>query len=154
MERFESQFQFFRLQSRFFKFCESFIPDFENLHYLLHLNESEDDVSEEKDLKNNSFVAICHVNTSFLDNKLNVKDNAAKVLDNRLQGNFISKNVLNLSRRNLAGSEISLLFKGLKFVPTFNTIDKAKLKTELEALSKILRLQWHFRNEENEFDLD
>ena len=44
--------------------------------------------------------------------------------------------------------------KGLNFVPTSNTIDKAKLKTELEALGRILRLKWHFRNEENEFDLD
>ena len=25
---------------------------------------------------------------------------------------------------------------------------------ELEALDRILRLKWHFRNEENEFDLD
>ena len=40
----EGNFQFFRLKSRFFNFCESFIPDFENLHYLLHLNELEDDV--------------------------------------------------------------------------------------------------------------
>ena len=49
---------------------------------------------------------------------------------------------------------ISLLPKGLNFVPTSNTIDKAKLKTELEALGRILRLKWHFRNEEIEFDLD
>ena len=47
-----------------------------------------------------------------------------------------------------------MLSKGLNFVPTSNTIDKAKLKTELEALGRILRLKWHFRNEENEFDLD
>ena len=32
-------------------------------------------------------------------------------------------------------------------------IDKAKLKTELETLTKILRLKLDFRNEENEFDL-
>ena len=25
---------------------------------------------------------------------------------------------------------------------------------ELEALGRILRLKWHFRNEENKFDLD
>ena len=75
------------------------------------------------------------------------------MLDNRLQGNFVSKNVVNLSRRNLTDSKISLLSKGLNFVPTSNTIDKAKLKTELEALGRILRLKWHFRNEENEFDL-
>ena len=39
-------------------------------------------------------------------------------------------------------------------VPTSNTIDRAKFKTELEALGRILTLKWHFRNEENEFDLD
>ena len=61
---------------------------------------------------------------------------------------------MNLPRRNLAGSEISLLSKGLNFVPTSNTVDKAKLKMELEALGRILRLKWHFRNEENVFDLD
>ena len=75
------------------------------------------------------------------------------MLDKRLQGNCLSKNVVNLSRRNLTDSEISLLSKGLNFVPTSSTIDKAKLKTELEALGRILRLKWHFRNEENEFDL-
>ena len=68
--------------------------------------------------------------------------------------NVVSKNVVNLSRRNLTGSEISLLSKGFNFVPTSNTINKAKLKTELEALGRILRLKWHFRNEENEFDQD
>ena len=78
----EGNFQFFRLKSRFFNFCESFIPDFENLHYLLQLNESEDDVSEEKDLENDSSVEIRDVNTSSFDIKLNVKANAAKMLNN------------------------------------------------------------------------
>ena len=140
LERFESCYQFFRIKSRFFNFCESFIPDFENLHYLLHLNESEDDVSDEKDLENDSSVEIPNVNTSSIDSKLNVKDNAAKMLDNRLQGNFVGKNVVNFSRRNLTGSEMSLLSKALNFVPTSNTIDNAKLKTELEALGKILTI--------------
>ena len=76
------------------------------------------------------------------------------MLNDRLQGNFVSKNVVNLSRRNLTGSEMSLLSKEFNFVPTFNTIDKAKVKMELEALGRILRLKWHFRNEENVFDLD
>ena len=74
------------------------------------------------------------------------------MFDNRLQGNFVSKNVVNLSWRNLTDSEISLLSEGLNFIPTSNTIDNTKLNTELEALSRILRLKWHFRNEENEFD--
>ena len=93
LERFESHYQFFRLKSRFLNFCESFIPDFENLHYLLHLNESQDDVSEEKNLENYSSVEIRDVYTSSLDNKFNVKDNAAKMLDNRLQCNFVIKNL-------------------------------------------------------------
>ena len=60
---------------------------------------------------------------------------------------------MNLSRRNLTGSEISLLSKGLNFVRTSNKIDKAKLETELDALGRILRIKWHFRKKENEFDL-
>ena len=33
------------------------------------------------------------------------------------------------------------------FVPTCNNIDKAKFKMELDAFGRILRLKWHFRNE-------
>ena len=76
------------------------------------------------------------------------------MLDNKLHGNFVRKNVANLSRMNLKGSKISLLSEGFNVVLTSNTIDKAKLKPKLEALGRILRLKWHFRNEENEFDLD
>ena len=129
---------------RFFTFCESFIPDFENLYYLLYLNESEDVVSEEKNLEIDSSVEMRDANTISLDNSLNVKDNA-KMWNSRLQGNFVNKNVVNLSRRSLTGSEISLLSKWLNFGLTSNTIDKAKLKTELEVLGRVLRLKWHFR---------
>ena len=64
LERFESHYKCFRLKSRFFDFCESFIPDFENLHHLSHLNESEDDVNEAKYLENDSSVETRDVNTS------------------------------------------------------------------------------------------
>ena len=76
------------------------------------------------------------------------------MLNNRLQSNFVSKNVVNLSRLNITSFEISLLSKRLSFVPGSNKIDKAKIKTKLEALGRILRLKWHFSNEENELDLD
>ena len=78
------------------------------------------------------------------------------MLDNRLQGNFVSKNIVSLSMQKLTNSEIYLLPKiWLNFVvPTSNTKDKAKLKTELGALGRILRLKWHFWNEKNELDLD
>ena len=54
------------------------------------------------------------------------------MLDNRLRGNFVSnfvsKDVVNLSRWNLTGSDISFLLKVLNFVPTSNIVHKAKLK--------------------------
>ena len=54
--------------------------------------------------------------------------NTASLNKTRLEGKFVSKNVVNLARRNLSWSEISLLSKGLKFVPSANEIDRAKLK--------------------------
>ena len=59
---------------------------------------------------------------------------------NGLEGKFVSKNVINLSRRNLSTAEISLLSRGLKFVYTANKIDQAKLKRELEEYGRNLRL--------------
>ena len=72
----------------------------------------------------------------------------------RLEGKFVSKNVINLSRINLSRSEISLLSKGLKFVPSANKIDRAKLKRELEEYGRKLRLMWHFRNDERTFSTE
>ena len=83
------------------------------MHYLLHLNKSQDDASEVKDLKNDIFAEITDLSTSFSDDELNLRDNAAKMLNGRLQGNFVSKKVVNLSKRSLTDSEISLLSKGL-----------------------------------------
>ena len=81
-------------------------------------------------------------------------NNIASQIGVRLEGKFVSKNVINLSRRNLTASEISLLSKGLKFVPTANKIDRAKLKTELEEYGRKLQLMWHFRNDERFFVAD
>ena len=72
----------------------------------------------------------------------------------RLEGKFVSKNVINLSKRNLSRSGISLLSKGLKFVPSANKIDRAKLKRELEEYGRKLPLIWHFRNDEPTFSTD
>ena len=67
------------------------------------------------------------------------------------EGKFVCKNVINLSRRNLSSVEISLLSKGIKFVPTANKIDQANLKRELEEYGRKLRLMWHFRHDERPF---
>ena len=66
--------------------------------------------------------------------------------DGRLKGRFVSGSVVNLSRRELSEEDMSLLSKGLKFSPTPTDIDKAKLKEDLEAYNRRMRLRWHFRN--------
>ena len=55
-------------------------------------------------------------------------------------------------QRQLIKTEISLLSKELKFVPTPNRIDNAKPKQELKVFGRKLRLMWHFRNDERLFD--
>ena len=72
------------------------------------------------------------------------------LLDGRYEGKFVSPNVINLSKRHLSKDEISLLPKGLKFIPTPKHINKARIKEELEICGRKLRLTWHYRNEERE----
>ena len=59
-------------------------------------------------------------------------NNVATYKGERLEGKFVSSNIINLSRRNLSEAEISLLSKGRKFLATVNKIDRTKLKAELE----------------------
>ena len=91
-------------------------------------------------------------NSENIEEERNANGNQGLLLENRLKGNFVSKNVVILSKRNLNDAEISLLSKGL--VPTYNNIDKAKLKMELEAFGRMLRLKWHFRNENKDIHRD
>ena len=56
--------------------------------------------------------------------------------------------MFNLSGRHLNKAEISLLSKGLKFVPTPTSVVRSRLKEELEVFGRRLRLKWFFRNEE------
>lgn len=58
-----------------------------------------------------------------------IDDNKAKLKDNILMGKFVSKNVINSLKSQLTKSKISLLSKELKFVPTPNRLNKAKLKS-------------------------
>ena len=58
--------------------------------------------------------------------------------------------MFNLSRRVLSESEIRLLSKGLKFVPTPVSINRAQLKLDLEEFGRRLKLKYHFRNHVSE----
>ena len=77
--------------------------------------------------------------------------NSCILREGRYEGKFVSPNVVNLSKRNLSDAEISLLSKGLKFVPTPTSLNKAKIKEELEVFGRKLRLKWFFRNDDREF---
>ena len=75
------------------------------------------------------------------ESHLNEEGNAVFILNGRIKGKFVSKKVVNFSKGKPSKAEISLLSKALKFVPTSNHINKAKLKMELEAYGRMLRLK-------------
>ena len=83
-----------------------------------------------------------------------VQLNSATVSNNRCEGKFVSANVINLSNRHLSRDEISLLSKGIKFVPIPKLLNKAKIKEEIEVYGRKLRLMWHFRNDHREVDVN
>ncbi|XP_052262490.1 uncharacterized protein LOC127866129 [Dreissena polymorpha] len=58
--------------------------------------------------------------------------------------------VTNLSKKTLTDAQISLLSKGLKFIPTRKTIDKGKLLTDLSAWERRMRLKEYFYSEDAE----
>ena len=91
-------------------------PDFEN-NEKEGVNSAYDFVSGELSEDNSSDSEVAH----------EIDDKRAKLKDHRLEGKFVSKDVINLLQRQLTKSEISLLSKGLKFVFTPNRIDTAKL---------------------------
>ena len=77
------------------------------------------------------------------------ESNIVEVLDKQLKGKFVSPNFINLSTIILSKEEISLLSKGLKFIPTATSVNKVLIKEELEYFGRQLRLLWYFRNEES-----
>ena len=102
------------------------------------------EVLNEEEKSNNSLVSTGNCSEPGAQANDHQDINTAFYKGLRLEGKFVSKNVFNLSRRNLSPPEISLLSKGLKFVPSANKIDRAKLKRELEEYGRKLRLMWLF----------
>ena len=168
IERFYEHLPHFRFKLDFVKFCNSNIEEFENLFNILTLDNMPGFIEKNKapfnsvenlvvnrhlylDFENNEreeVLSACDFVSGELseddsnDSKVaqETDDNRVKLRDNRLEGKFVSKNAINSSQRQLTKSEISLLSKGLKFVPTPNRIDKAKLKQELDVFWRKLRL--------------
>ena len=170
LERFNEHLPHFQFRSDFLSYCNSQCPEFENLCTLVSINKSskhqegksassqtcQDDINmtevlNEEEKSNDSIDSTG--NCSEPDTQANDHQdiNTAFYKRLRLEGKFASKNVFKLSRRNLSPPEISLLSKSLKFVPSANKIDRAKLERELEEYGRKLRLMWHFRNDERTF---
>ena len=84
------------------------------------------DITDEEVLDKQSLIGCNHS-----DSHSNEEDNDVFILNERIMDNFVSKNVVNLSKWKLTKAKISLLSKRLKLVPTSNHISKAKLKMEL-----------------------
>ena len=166
LARFREHLPHFEFKVDFTSFCESRCQDFDNIYTLLNFNESNNSKNESdmffqasqnnlteflNDIQNNAENEIRNSAEKSLSSKvdkvLNESENVAMFRGNRLEGKFVSKNVINLTRRNLSSAEISLLLKGLKFVPAANKIDQAKLKREVEEYGRKLRLMWHFSQE-------
>ena len=59
----------------------------------------------------------------------------------RIEGQFLNDKVINLSKRALSESEISVLSKGLKFVMTPKELDYSQIKVDLESFGRRLRLK-------------
>ena len=66
---------------------------------------------------------------------------------NRMTGSFVSDHVFNLTKKELSAKEISVLEKGLGFVPNPSNINEADLRRDLREFSRKMRCKWHFRNE-------
>ena len=94
----------------FLEFCNNFVPGFENLYYLLYLNTS-DNINEsssknsesKQDCSKNSCKNACVEfgngtskvrNSENIEGERNANGNQAVPLENRIKGNFVSKNVV------------------------------------------------------------
>ena len=150
-ERLTEHLDLFTFYNDFYNYCEEFLPDIITMANLMTLRPASHDVS---DISTDS-EHVCEPNMNNITPSnpsiCNDQCNSATLVDGRYEGKFVSPNVINLSKRNLSKDEISLLSKGLKFVPTPRHINKAKIKEELEIFGRKLRLMWHFRNDEREF---
>ena len=96
-----------------------------NLSSSNKLNESSNDCSLEKEVELSS----------------------ATIRNHRYEGKVVSTNVINLSSRHQSKDKVSLLSKGLQFVPTPKHINRTKIKEEIEVYGRKLRVMWHFGND-------
>ena len=150
VSRFTSRADDFCFRDTLWNFTTDFYPEVNDIVTLANLNDS---IS----VMNNSIFPSNNISGEESEGEEeNSEGNNGSTQPNvdRIEGKFVSKNVVNLSKRVLSTAEISLLSKGLKFIPTPNSINIAKIKENLEVFGRKLRLKWHFRNQDNFSPID
>ena len=150
IERFIDHEKQFEFKNELYKYATRIDEDIPNLVTLTLLGSSFFKKSNEDDstASGNDFILEdLTLNNSEVTN--DSESTACEKINERYVGKFVSSNVVNLSKRVLSSDEISLLSKGLKFIPTPTSVNRAFLKEELEKFGRKLRLKWHFRNDES-----
>ena len=151
-ERFDEHLDLFTFPGDLLNYCGSFCPDVVNIANLVTLNSP-----------THSSLKLTNYNNDNISNKEEVKlshsvpnilSNAASLEGNRYKATFVRPNVINSSKRNLTKDEVSLLSKGLQFVPTPKHFNKALLREELENFGRKLRLKCFFRNDQSQFNIN
>ena len=141
-ERFDEHLDLFTVPSDVSNYCLNFCPDVVNIANLVTLNSPIRSSLKVTNYNNGNISDKEEVNLSNpVPDRLS---NAASLAGNRYKVNFVSPNVINLSKRNLTKDGISLLSKGLQFVPTPKHFNKALFREELENSCRKLRLKCFF----------
>ena len=130
-ERFTEHLSLFNFFDDFSKYCEAFSIDINNIANLVTLGNSFDDPKNISNVSAN-FDKVT-LEETHNHPSLEKASKAVTLLDGRSEGKFVSPNVIKLSKLHLSKDEISLLSKGLKFIPTPKHINKARIKEELET---------------------
>ena len=151
MQRLEDHKKEFAFKEELYDYAKRFDEDIPNLVNLLLLGSSfvEKGSVEKISLNENNFVIEDSMIENVDDSNNTRESTACEINNDRYVGKFVSSNVVNISKRVLSQAEISLLSKGLKFIPTPPTVNRAILKEELEVFGRKLRLKWHFRDNES-----
>ena len=150
--RFDKHLDLFTSPSNLSNYCENFCPDVVNIANLVTLNSLTCSLLKVTNYNNSNISDKEEVNLS--DSVPDRLSNATSLEGNRYKANFVSPNAINMSKRNLTKGEMSLLSKGLQFVPTPKHFNKALLREEPENFRRRLRLKWFFHNDEHQFNIN
>ena len=120
LDRLDEHSNFFDFKKELYRYVDTVNKDLTNLINLMLLGSSAD--SDKSAIYNTTITLDEEVNGIENLELVNSDRNVCDKVDDRFKGKFVNENVINLSGRSLSEAEISLLSKGLKFVPTPNNV--------------------------------